>query len=117
MSQGRGVVLQAFAGALATARERAGMSQKAIGGLLGVTQQLVGSWEQGLRSPAPEMVCQLEVILSVAPGTLTKHLGYLPLNAAKVIEHGVIDAVLSDPDLSDAQRRALLATYREFTRS
>jgi transcriptional regulator with XRE-family HTH domain len=110
------MALEAFAGALALARERAGMTQKAVGDLLGVTQQLVGNWEQASREPSVQAACQLEVVLGVEPGALTKHLGFLPLTAAgKIIEHGVIDSILADPTLGDSDRKALLGVYRALT--
>lgn len=107
--------LLAFGTALASERNRAGLTQAELGARIGdgYGQVTVSEWERGKTACRPRDVEQIEDVLELQPGTLTKHLGFLPMKAAgKVIERDLIDAILADPDLNDAGRQAMLATYR-----
>jgi excisionase family DNA binding protein len=107
--------VKAFGIALREARHLRGLTQAVVAAELGVTQQLVGNWEQGSRRAQPAHATQLEDLLDLDDGTLTRHLGYLPMGSAGVVvEHTVVDALAQDPRLTDRQRNVLLDTYREF---
>jgi transcriptional regulator with XRE-family HTH domain len=49
----------AFGRACATLRKRMGLTQRALAGLLGLSEQTVGQWERGKRSPAVEPLQRL----------------------------------------------------------
>lgn len=109
---------QAFGTALARAREEAGYSRQAdLAEELGVDQRKVSQWERGKIEPDREMMPLIELALELPPGTLTRHLGYLPLNYDPNLaaEPDVITAVISDHRLDDDGRSALFATYRAVT--
>lgn len=73
--------LEAFGEALRTARLAAGLNQKALGSALDVTASAVGNWERGIDEPSPARVRQLEEAMDLTPGWLSRHLGYVPLDA------------------------------------
>lgn len=56
-----------FSRRLRKAREAAGVSQKKLAGLVGVSHSLPGHWESGLRTPAPEILEKLVEILGIDP--------------------------------------------------
>jgi len=53
---------------LLLARRRAGMDQKEVGALLGVTGATISRWEQGLRGPGWEEIYKLAKVYSVSIG-------------------------------------------------
>jgi transcriptional regulator with XRE-family HTH domain len=106
----------AFGLALALARRETGMTQERLAVAIGKSQPLVGEWERGRKEPSPADACAAEQILNVQPpGSLTRHLGYLPKWAGgEPLPCTVTDAILSDPHLTDSRKRQLLGVYREF---
>lgn len=71
------MTLDSFAGELR--RLLSGIDVAGLAAALGVGERTVRSWARAERSTSPEMVFALEDRLAVAPGTLSRHLGYLPL--------------------------------------
>ena len=53
------------------ARTRAALSQGALAGLLGVTQQTVSRWEQGVARPRPRLIAKLAQALALDVTELT----------------------------------------------
>lgn len=66
------------------------------------------------RSVEPSTAFLIEQALEAGPGTLTHHLGYLPVDATPIMT--AREAIESDPRLSPRARAALLAAYREFVK-
>lgn len=56
-----------------------GVDVAGLAAALGVGERTVRSWARAERSTSPDMVFALEDRLAVPPGTLSRHLGYLPL--------------------------------------
>jgi transcriptional regulator with XRE-family HTH domain len=112
-----------FGKAVIETRRQRGLSQVQLAELAGVSQSTVSVWEQGVAEPPPAVVFALEEVVGVAPGHLSRHLGYVPAppDGTSLEDSpppgGVPTAVNADPKLDDRQRRALLLAYREFTRS
>jgi transcriptional regulator with XRE-family HTH domain len=98
-----------FAAALKEARVGASLSQKALGERCGVSQAAVGLWEAAANEPSPDMVWSIEKCLALGPGTLSRHLGYLPADEAPSFEA----AVDADPLLLPVVKRSLIAFYRQ----
>lgn len=69
--------IESFAGELR--RLLAGVDVAGLAGALGVGERTVRSWARAERSTSPDVVFALEHRLAVAPGTLSRHLGYLPV--------------------------------------
>lgn len=103
-----------FADALAAELGNRGISQASLAEAVGMKQNTVSRWVRGDFAPPTETVFAIEVALVLAPGTLSKHLGYLPLgvDAPPVSISSSIDAA---PELEDWQKDALRAVYRTFT--
>lgn len=106
----------AFGAALLEACERAGFgsSVKLSVKLTEVgspySQSLCSAWIRGASEPRRDVVLLLEELTGTAPGGLSRHLGWLPLNAATFPDAET--AILADPDLSPANAKALIAALR-----
>lgn len=92
------------------------VTQRVLGERLGgITQSAISAWIAGQSEPSREMVFQIEQVLELPPGNLSRHLGYLPPSAADSTPVTFEDAVMNDPLLDETQKRGVLALYREFT--
>lgn len=69
-----------FAQRLKELRKQTGVSQAALAGLLGVTQQAVGKWESGRATPDPQMLARIAAYFSVSADYL---LGCTDVTAAR----------------------------------
>lgn len=58
--------------------DRMGLDQPALGGLLGAAQQTVSYWLSGHPPKQPETQFDMERRLELPPGTLSRHLGFVP---------------------------------------
>jgi transcriptional regulator with XRE-family HTH domain len=74
-----------------------------------IHQTTVSNWVAGKHEPSRTQAILLEEFLRAAPGSLTRHIGYLPLTAHPTID--VIDAIGADPGLTPEQREDLTAQY------
>lgn len=59
-----------FADNLRAAREKAGLSQRAVAEKLFVSQQAVGKWERGESTPGPDAIGQMAEIFGVSADQL-----------------------------------------------
>lgn len=84
-------------------------------GTKAVSQSAVSAWIQGTSTPEPAVVFGLEHVLGLRPGQLSRHLGYLPVDAKPPVG-GVEQAIRDDATLPTAARKALLAAVRELRR-
>lgn len=91
-----------FARTLAVALKQ--RSQVAVAAALGVSPQLVSDWKRGRRRPPPGQVFALERVLATEPGMLSRHLGFVPVDAEDAAATGITDqvrervaALLGDP--------------------
>ena len=74
-------------------------------------QGTIGDWLR--RGPAtPAQAIAIERALDVTPGSLTRLLGFLPVDTVPALS--VPAAIDADPNLTDQAKRALLSAYREF---
>lgn len=95
---------------LARARQGVGLSQAGLAERAGIKPSTLSSWEKGLNEPPPDAVFGIEQALGLKPGTLSHHLGYVPVGAESIV--GVEEAVLSDLTLNDYRQGLLLELYR-----
>lgn len=100
-----------FGHMLAEALAASGRTQEDLAGLVGATQSSVSAWVTGRYEPSAPMVFAIERALAVAPGHLSRALGYLPLEAATA-SPAVEDAIAQSPLIDDDQKRIVLAVYR-----
>lgn len=69
--------LETFAGELRRVMSRTDIAD--LSAAMGVTERAIRSWIRAERVPAPQVVFTLEERLALTPGTLSRHLGYLPV--------------------------------------
>lgn len=106
----------AFGAALAEACQRCGIeSATALAVKLTelsspYSQPTCSGWFRGDNEPLRAVVSLLEELTGTAPGGLSRHLGWLPLNAFEFPDAEM--AILADPDLSPANAKALIAALR-----
>lgn len=81
---------------------------------LSVTGETVRKWGAGETEPPRASVFAVERALAVAPGTLSRLLGYLPLDAIAA-PCSTLDAIDSDDDLDEHGRAAMRAVYYAVT--
>lgn len=108
---------KAFGAALAKRRKELALSQTALGRALGgVGQSAISQWERGDIQPRPEYVYAVEKALGLAPGTLSRTLGYLPpTRPPKSGPGGVREAIRRDPLLTSKEKRSLVSLYDSLT--
>lgn len=105
---------EAFGLRLREARREAGMNLVDVAAVVDASQQAVSAWEKGTRIPEdPQTVFALEEAVKVAPGTLSRILGYLPLDAESV-PSAIVDSIISDGRLDTGMKRALIDIYRKL---
>lgn len=73
---------------------------------------LVKNWINGKTEPSRPTVIAVEAFLDLVPGTLSRHLGWLPVGAPEVPEPEA--AVIADTRFTGEQRRILLALMERF---
>lgn len=72
-----------------------------------VKPQTLSGWINGSRMPPVEKVSEIEEHLALPPGTLTVHLGYLPLAAKDVTITSTEEAIIADQRFDGSQKRLL----------
>jgi hypothetical protein len=106
----------AFAQALAEELMERHLSQASFTNLLALSldppphQTTVSNWLGGKTEPLRSQVFAIEAMLNLAPGSISRHLGYLPVDAVPAVE--TTTAISQDVALSPGQRDDLAAQYR-----
>jgi transcriptional regulator with XRE-family HTH domain len=85
-----------FGRELCRARKRKSLIQARVGDHVGVSPSLVSQWENGRAVPDANEVFRMEELLDVAPGTLSIHLGYVPLDERTRLGHDLVAFFGSD---------------------
>lgn len=79
------------------------------------SQPTAGDWLRRPEIQPPSRIFAIERALDLPPGTLSRPLGYLPVDARPVLT--VEDAINADPKLNRAARKLLVSAYRSQTGS
>ena len=96
---------------LAEALKGRGMKQEDLARSLGTTQSSVSGWINGKYEPGAATVFTIERSLGLDPGSLSRPLGYLPVEpAARPIS--VEAAITQCTTLDDDAKAAIAALYR-----
>lgn len=103
-----------FGTALAATLRARGMTQHGLGRSLGIGQSTISAWVADRATPGHAIVFRVERELGVSPGSLSRHLGYLPVDVAQ--PGTVLDCIDADPALTPGQQAALRAVYQELVR-
>jgi transcriptional regulator with XRE-family HTH domain len=94
-------------------RESARLSLRKLAMQAGVSNPYLSQIERGLRKPSAEILQAIAKALEISSETLYVKAGILEeREGAETLE----DVVRRDPDLTDAQRQALIEMYRSFRR-
>lgn len=97
---------EAFQSALSAELSTAG--RKAVIERLDISRALLSGWSTGKEGPPrPDQIFEIEDALGLPGGTLSRHLGYVPVGASSVPS-----AIDSDPKLIPSARKHLEAVYR-----
>lgn len=105
-----------FGRLLSDAMKARGMRQEDLAGMLGATQSSVSGWTNGKYEPAAATVFTVERCLGLEPGTLSRPLGYLPVEpVARTIS--VEGAIAQSPLLDEEEKTALTSIYRVLVSS
>ena len=96
---------------LAEALKGRSMKQEDLARSLGTTQSSVSGWINGKYEPAAATVFTIERSLGMESGSLSRPLGYLPVEpAARPVS--VEAAIVQSPHLDDDAKDALMSLYR-----
>lgn len=91
-------------------RERSALSLRKLADLAGISNPYLSQIERGLRKPSAEILQSIARALSIRAEALYERAGLLE----GLDIPGVEDAIHSDTDLTDQQKRALVEIYRSF---
>ena len=78
-------------------------------------EQTVGQWCKGLAEPRRSEVFAIERVCEVEPGTLSRHLGYVPVDADPTVT--LDQLIAADPDLTEQDRHLVLGVLRSIRKS
>lgn len=95
-----------FRRSLGGAISRNGWTQAKLASSIGVSQPTIGNWLRGRSVPDANSVFAVERALSLIPGELSVHLGYVPVNRGSLISELACHLLQSD------EGRSLLAVEK-----
>lgn len=72
----------------------------------------VSHWVRGVSEPSRPTVVAIERFLNLEPGTLSRHLGWVPVVAPVMADPEA--AIIADGTLTGEERRILLALLKKF---
>lgn len=106
--------LRAAGTAVALRRQTLGMSQSSLGAAIGVSQAQISELEKGNRAHTlPGEMFAIEAALEVPAGSISFHLGYVPVGSAPP---STVAGIWADSELDEAQKN-LMDAYHSFITS
>lgn len=109
---GRAENLELFGRALRDSLAAHRLSQNEFADRIGVSSSAVTSWVLGRKEPHFTMVFAMERELRLAPGSLSRILGFCPCDHAGPTLEG---AILVADELNDTGRQAMLLSYQAWS--
>jgi transcriptional regulator with XRE-family HTH domain len=94
-----------------TQREAAQVSVRQLAEKAGVSNPYLSQIERGLRKPSAEVLQQIAKALRISAEALYVRAGILE---ARDGDRTVVDVLLSDPSITERQKRVLLDIYESF---
>lgn len=98
-------------------REVAKISLRALAGMTKVSDSYLSQVERGLYQPSPDVLRAVADGLGLSPDELFRRAGWLPPSDSAPAQVTVIDAIAADDALTQAQKSALIQTYRAMAES
>jgi transcriptional regulator with XRE-family HTH domain len=92
-------------------RNVARLSVRRLSDMAGISNPYLSQIERGLRRPSAEILQQIARALRISAETLYVRAGILD---ARDMEADLTEAILSEPTLTEDQKRTLLRIYRSF---
>ena len=89
-------------------REERGLGQEQLAAALGVRQQTVSRWENGLAVPRPARVVELARLLDLEPARLHRLAGYLPAAEQSPVAEAWREVYERMPELSRSELLLLI---------
>lgn len=86
-----------------------GWSQAELADQLGVSGSLVGLWLRGAGEPSRKHVFAMERLFDLKPGTLSRIMGYLPLNAKPA--RTIPEAIDAEARLTEREKEIVRSVY------
>lgn len=94
-------------------REIAQLSVRHLARMAEVSDSYLSQIERGRHQPSAQVLTNIAKGLSLSPDVLFRMAGWLPTESADN-RNAVIDAISADTRLSEAQRSALVQTYKSM---
>lgn len=104
-----------FGQALNEAMRAAGWNQGDLATPLHTTQSSVSAWIHGKNVPHADDVFEVELLLDLTPGSLSRHLGYQPVGA-DLAPADMLLTIINNPDL-DAESKELMTRFYKTLRA
>jgi len=109
--------LDALGQVIKTQRQLAKLSLRDLAALTDVSNAYLSQIERGMHEPSVRVLRAIAEALGLPPDTLLRQAGLLdPDPEAGDDAQSTETSIRADPNLSDAQKEALLAVYRSYRR-
>lgn len=101
-----------FTRALVRALDESGLNQTEVARATGgaVSQGTISGWRKGNAHPQPDSVFAVERALGLAPGQLSRHLGYVPTHTLPA-GPDVLTAIDADTSIGEDAKQGLRLLY------
>ena len=93
-------------------REIAQVSLRALARAINVSDSYLSQVERGLYQPSPGVLKAIAEGLGLAPDQLFQRMGWLGPTGSSGKYNSALDAIADDPVLTQAQKTALIQTYK-----
>lgn len=89
------------------------ITQVQLSSSLGMAQSTISTWVAGRAAPTPRLVFEVERVLELPGGFLSRHLGFVPVST-RVVASSVEEAIARDPLLDDEGRHRMMGLYEHL---
>jgi transcriptional regulator with XRE-family HTH domain len=109
--------LAALGGVIRTQRQLSKLSLRDLAALTDVSNAYLSQIERGMHEPSVRVLRAIAEALSIPPDELLREAGLLdPEVEGNEDARSTEAAIVADPNLTDAQKEALLTVYRSYRR-
>jgi transcriptional regulator with XRE-family HTH domain len=109
--------LAALGGVIRTQRQLSKLSLRDLAALTDVSNAYLSQIERGMHEPSVRVLRAIAEALSIPPDELLREAGLLdPEVEGNEDVRSTEAAIVADPNLTDAQKEALLTVYRSYRR-
>ncbi|MBT8250009.1 MAG: helix-turn-helix domain-containing protein [Acidimicrobiia bacterium] len=106
---------EALGGFIRAQRKLASLSLRQLSDMADISNAYLSQIERGLHEPSIRVLKSVATALGIAPGTLLEHAGLIEdEDDGSERSSSTEDAIKADPNLTDAEKAALLSVYRSY---